>query len=834
MPARAPRHVRAVRAVLALILLLSIAAPVSAENPDRFKDSPPPAGVDPTPEPAFVPGELVVQFQAELSLSARTQALEAVSARLGRPLLQPGLVLATLPPSADVQAAAAGLSHRPGVVYAEPNFIFRTSSKPNDPRYGEQWALSNADDEDIDAPAAWNITTGSSDVVVAIVDSGVDYAHPDLAPNIWRNAGETLDGKDNDHNGFIDDIRGWDFVGNDNDPMDRNGHGTHVASIVGARGNNGAGISGVNWKVSLMPVRAGDASGNLTNADVVDAFAYACSNNARVINGSFGGPNGSQAVRDAILACPEALFVFAAGNGGNDGVGDDNDGAPAYPCSFTADNILCVAATGRDGQLTAFSNYGATAVDLAAPGDETLGASYQRVVFGDGFESGLEKWAPGRNSGLLWSRTSERATTGSYSATDSAGGNYRNNSNTWLRTADAISLAGGTGCQLDYALEIETESGLDGMGVEVKAGSGAWEWISGWSGTSDGAFFTASEDLQDYDGVAAFRLRFRFLSDESVTYDGVHLDDVQVRCRTGSHSANDFVKYRGTSMATPHVAGVAALVLAAHPHLHTESVRQAVLDGVDPLPAGSTGKVASDGRLNALGALSAVETTMPIAQRPTQHLIAGLTVGTSTLPIRVSWPAATDPHPSSGIFQYRLQRRKKNGGTWGAWSSVATTVSRSTTLKLAPGTYQFRVRAQDRAGNWSAWRTGIQFRLKDPQGDAAIAFAGAWNEQAGSSFYDGSTRYTGVRGRTATHTFTGREVAWVGTRGPTRGRAKVYLDGTYVATIDLYSSTTKDRRVLFLKKWDASGEHTIQVRVIPKSDASSGSRVDLDAFATLH
>jgi len=240
--------------------------------------------------------------------------------------------------------------------------------------YGNLWGLANTGqavnghaagtaDADIDAPEAWDRNRGSASTVVAVVDSGIEFTHADLAPNLWRNPGETPDGRDDHANGYVDDINGWDFVDGDALPADANGHGTHVAGTIAASGNDGVGVTGVTWRAGLMALRALDATGSGYTSDLVRAYAYAARNGARIVNASLGGSSYSKSEYDAIRAAKDVLFVVAAGNSGT-----DNDTNPSYPCAYDLPNVLCVAASDRDDALAPFSNYGLGSVDLAAPG----------------------------------------------------------------------------------------------------------------------------------------------------------------------------------------------------------------------------------------------------------------------------------------------------------------------------------------------------------------------------------------------------------------------------------------------------------------------------------
>ena len=334
-------------------------------------------------------GEVLVKYKTGVS-SLASKSGQAVGAQ---PLRKISLINAEhlkLPQGVSVKSAITALMTDPNVEYAEPNYLRYTKSTfPNDLYFNpQQWALNNTGSfaggtagDDMKMPQAWDILRGSN-IVVAVIDSGIDFNHPDLVNNIWRNTAETscTDGIDNDGNGYIDDCQGWNFAGMNSDPMDDEGHGTHVAGIIGAAGNNGVGISGVMWNVRLMPLKfignfgpnvcgpGSDFCGSL--ADEILAIQYAVNGGASVINASFGGPGFAQSEVDAISAANAAgvLFVAAAGNGGADGNGDNNDLTPEYPASYNVPNIIAVAATDQNDRLASFSNFGPQTVHVAAPG----------------------------------------------------------------------------------------------------------------------------------------------------------------------------------------------------------------------------------------------------------------------------------------------------------------------------------------------------------------------------------------------------------------------------------------------------------------------------------
>ncbi len=267
-----------------------------------------------------------------------------------------------------------------GLAYAEPDHVYFAigdgiapeATTPDDPDLSECWGLHNTGqtggtaDADIDAPEAWDLATGSHDVVVAVIDTGIDYTHPDLAANMWTNPGEIPGNNiDDDDNGYVDDVYGWNFVDNTSDPMDDHLHGTHCAGTIGAVGNDGNGISGVCWSVKLMALKFLSAGGSGTASGAVSAVEYATENGAHVMSNSWGGGAASQALEDVITAAndADALFVAAAGNSGS-----NNDDTAHFPSSYEVPNVVSVAANDHDDAPASFSCYGLESVDLFAPG----------------------------------------------------------------------------------------------------------------------------------------------------------------------------------------------------------------------------------------------------------------------------------------------------------------------------------------------------------------------------------------------------------------------------------------------------------------------------------
>ncbi|WP_377110458.1 S8 family serine peptidase [Pseudoalteromonas sp. R86517] len=334
---------------------------------------------------------VIVKYKKNASAQMRKQARSLVKAKISdvnadeiddnyKSLLSGRLAKFKISGMSTKEAIARLKSHQ-AIEYVEPDYQVSIAQTPDDPRFDELWGLNNdgqtggTADADIDAVEAWDISTGSRDVVVGVIDTGIDYSHSDLASNMWVNSSEVPgDGIDNDGNGFVDDVHGINAITNSGDPMDDEGHGTHVSGTIGASGNNATGVVGVNHEVSLVGCKFLDAAGNGSTSDAIKCIDYMvglknAGVNLRVLNNSWGGGGYSQALADAIASSETAdlLFVAAAGN---DTI--DNDVNPHYPSNYENASVLSVASTDQTDNISWFSHYGLTSVDMGAPGSAIL------------------------------------------------------------------------------------------------------------------------------------------------------------------------------------------------------------------------------------------------------------------------------------------------------------------------------------------------------------------------------------------------------------------------------------------------------------------------------
>jgi len=570
--------------------------------------------------PAYKKGELLIRF----TKTATPEKIADLHAKLGSSVIREipriGLQRIRLRDGADEKDALRAYRENPLVEHVELHALRYPQATPDDPAFSSQWNMKK-----IAAEATWDISTGNPEIIVAVIDSGVDYAHPDLQENIWVNAAEKsgVAGVDDDNNGYTDDFYGWDFAGmassGDNDPMDPYGHGTHISGIIGAVGNNGIGVAGMNWTVRIMPLKVmqdSDPVHSFLEADILEAIKYAIDNGADVVNCSFGGP---LATIEEYIAFKNLKLagVISACAAGNDGQDMDKSGKN-YPACYSVDNsiigmddkdvfclgldnILSVANANSSDALSSSSNYGKTTVDVAAPGES------------------------------IYSTAPLSGTTAS------------------VRLVDASPAVEYPALGMEYAAQTPTE-GI--VGALYDCGMGYKDYTCGTEvidqipaavsgnialiqrGKCDGKDFTFSQKVANAmaKGAVGVIIYNNLENDADDNFDveggtlgapGNWIPVVSIPKTSGETlislvaraplevalinklTVNPYKTMSGTSMAAPHVAGLAALLYGQCPTVGYASVRSAIINNVEPLKS-LRDKIASGGRINAYRTLKSI------------------------------------------------------------------------------------------------------------------------------------------------------------------------------------------------------------------------------------
>lgn len=543
--------------------------------------------------PSYKKGELLVRFRQgatdrqidDLHSSLGSTVLGSIkNLRLQRIRLREGISeeeATSLYKAADI------------VEHVEKHALRYPNLNPNDPDFSQQWGLVK-----IKAPAAWDITQGSQDIIVAIIDTGVDYNHPDLQANIWKNNVE-LNGLldfDDDNDGYKDDVRGWDFAGadenhpqGDNNPMDYFDHGTHVAGIVAASGNNGLGVAGVNWRISIMPLKVqADNGSSFLGFAIIEATQYAIRMGAKIVVCSFGGSGDSPEEKTAFQALRDAgiLVVCAAGNSGR-----NTDTTPNFPSSYDFDNIISVAASDSNDNLASFSDYGATSVDLMAPGVDIystvpVGTHTNALLRVGGATPPAEFSAIGMKYAGL---TGESGITGT--AYD-CGQGYPEQFPPAVRGNIAIIERSPRSASFTFSAKVTNAQAAGALGVII------------YNNVVDSFDMTGGTLGSPGDWVPVISIT---LANGTALKALVNQGNGPVTL-INKPGSGAYGLESGTSMAAPYVAGIAGLVLAQCPTLRYGDIKSAILNTVDIIPA-VAGKMVTGGRANAFAALTSLRLT---------------------------------------------------------------------------------------------------------------------------------------------------------------------------------------------------------------------------------
>lgn len=595
----------------------------------------------------YVPNQVIVKFKDSQEEKTVTQELNTFAETknlLSRDSFgkESNMTLfSTANQSEEIESLISRLEKDPNVEYVEPNYIYKLSSTSpvmaNDTHFDQLWGLHNTGqqinnfegtaDADMDLPEAWALQGEDKEVIVAVIDSGVRYDHPDLQANMW-------DGskcKDENGNDLTDGCKhGYDYINFDNDPDDDNGHGTHVAGTIAAVSDNKNGVTGVNWNAKIMAIKSGDSQGYLSAQSIINGVNFARHNGAKVINASFGGGGASQATKEAIEEFTNGggLFIAAAGNIHYD-VDQDPDNPTSFPCGYDVDGIICVAATDSKDEKASFSSFGTTSVDVGAPGVNTYSTviDFERkdIAYTD-FEDSQEPQLPtgftqeGTSGALkITDAPPQTVAIGDINQPYTKDGSGSFTSPTYLMSGlvDGYLIFNVT-CDTEY----DSQEYTDYMWLEYRNMDGDFvkfgrfdeydiDYMTGDVGNDEGSAsmtlsaFIPSEFLTDM-----FKYRFSWVTNGNDNVgDGCFVDDMYLLgFKLGTQEKYDYMS--GTSMAAPHVTGLASLLWSHNSQLTGTEVKNAIMTTGDDLAALKDMTVTGK-RVNAYNALASVTPGTP-------------------------------------------------------------------------------------------------------------------------------------------------------------------------------------------------------------------------------
>lgn len=856
----------------------------------------------------YASDQLIVKFK---STTEAKKLREKHSLKTNKKLNSIGAEVVNIPKGKNVQNLVKELKKDPSVEFVQPNYKYYTSSLPNDPYFSNLWGLNNdgtsgLEDIDIDYPEAIDTFKAGSiqeNQVIAVIDTGIDINHPDLASNIWTNPNEIPNnGIDDDNNKYIDDVNGWDFYNRDNtifDPLDFDDHGTHVAGTIAAVTNNSLGVSGIAPNVKIMPLKVFGPYGGLTS-DAILAIEYASKMGVKIANNSWGGSENDLALKYAIDHT-DMLFIAAAGNEWT-----NNDETPSYPANYDNPNVISVAALNRYGGLAWFSNYGENTVDIAAPGEfiqstvpkkVELGASAEinntnlntKAIFnGFGFENimspdeqqtafnkAVQYLGATSNSRILLVQDDESETGENYNylsvytnlldsagliydvrtvLTDLDGPSVSELSNydivIWfsgdaMGTLSTDTLTDNDISSLESYLNTQGKSLLL-SGADLLFGNEYSSFVTDTLGLdifAEGYAYASAQGVATtvYDGDQ-YQLDFVEYADYILINDN-NLAKINLVYPGEQNYDNAYAYYDGTSMATPHVTGVAALLLGAKPSLNVTQIKDTLIASGDYLPS-LNGKVSSGKTVNANNALNVnieeldndipgvaldkdtVEGTLDSATDTDDVYSVHLDSGQS-IKLTLSGDAGTDfdlylfsPWTYTVNDSSEMLKYSENEGT--SSETIEFTANYS-------GEYYIDVYAFEGAGAYSltaAIGNGPGEYEDDSQ---TIMYYGDWTTKTGTSYSGNSIHQLNTYGELE-FTFVGNEFEWIGLKDKNQGIADIYIDGEFMGSVSLYSDTLQTQQSLF-KTTTSYGNHVININWTGKRDPKarkSGTAINVD------